>query len=190
MSFLLNAVGPGNMLAQQKMFLQLMATKLVLSDGHRLAVSVYGDTVEHQISLDASKDNKQFLAAIESLTSLTGQNRLDLAMPDVFNKYFNAEQVPVSANAKVILLVVSDTLNRSSTLCPSYVQPAEVASQLKNAGVSVIMAAVAVNVSEDFHEFFESNDEIWYFRDYDELISAAGNFSKAVCKTAGKVWKR
>lgn len=187
MSFLLNAVGPENVFAQQKMFLQLMATNFILSDGHRLAVSVYGDTVEHQTSLDASKDNKEFLAAIESLTTLTGQNRLDLAIHDVFNTYFNAEQVPVSANAKVMVLVVSDNLNRSSTLCPSYIQPAKVASQIKNGGVRVIMAAVAVNISEDFHEFFESNGEIWYFRDYDELISAAGNFSMAVCKAAGKL---
>ncbi|XP_078351498.1 polycystin family receptor for egg jelly-like isoform X1 [Oculina patagonica] len=183
-SFLLNAVGPENVFAQQKMFLQLVATKFILSDGHRLAVSVYGDTVEHQTSLDASKDNKEILAAIESLTTLTGQNRLDLAIRDVFNTYFNADQVPVSANAKVMVLVVSDSLNRSSTLCPSYIQPAKIASQIKNAGVRVIMAAVAVNISEDFHEFFESNDEIWYFRDYDELISAAGDFSMAVCEAA------
>ena len=170
------------------MFLQLMATEFIISDGHRLAVSVYGDTVEHQISLGASTDNKEFLAAIESLTFVTGQSpRLDLAIQDAFNTYFNPEQFPVSSNGKVMVLVVSDNLNRSSTLCPSYIQPAEIASQIKNAGVRVIMAAVAVNISEDFHEYFESTDEIWYFRDYDEFISSVGNFSMAVCETAGKL---
>lgn len=188
-SFLLNAGGAENVLASQKLFLQLIATKFILSDGHRLAVSVYGDTVEHQIALGVSKDNKEFLDSLESLASLTGPGRLDLAINDVFNTYFNAEQVPVSSNAKVIVLIVSDNLNRSSTLCPSYLQPAAVASEIKGEGVRVIMAAIGVNISEDFEQFFESNDEIWYIRDYDELVSAAGNFSMAVCKTSGKLRK-
>ncbi|KAJ7330779.1 complement activation, classical pathway [Desmophyllum pertusum] len=183
-SFLLNTVGPENLFAQQKMFLQLTAAKFIISDGNRMAVSMYGDTVEHQISLGASKDNKEFLAAVNSLTSLTGQNRLDLAINDTFNSYFNADQVQVSSNAKVMVLVVSDNLNRSSTLCPSYIQPAKVAGKIKDGGVRIIMAAVAVNISEDFHEFFDSDDGIWYFRDYDELVSAAGNFAMAVCETA------
>lgn len=184
---MLNAGDSENVLASQKVFLQLVATKFILSDGHRLAVSVYGDTVEHQISLDVSKDNKEFLASLESLTSVTGPGRLDLAINDVFNTYFNAEQVPVSSNAKVIVLIVSDNLNRSSILCPSYLQPAAVASEIKRGGVRVIMAAVGVNISEDFEQLFESNDEIWYIRDYDELVSAAGNFSIAVCKNSGKL---
>lgn len=187
MSFLLNAGASENVLASQKLFLQLIATKFILSDGHRLAVSVYGDTVEHQISLDVSKDNKEFLAKLQSLTSVTGPGRRDLAINNVFNTYFNAEQVPVSSNAKVIVLIVSDYLNRSSTLCPSYRQPATVASKLKGGGVRVIMAAVGVNISEDFEQIFESNNEIWYIRDYDELVSAAGNFSMAVCKTSGNL---
>lgn len=190
MSFLLNAVGPENVLASQKLFLQLIATKFIISDGHRLAVSVYGDIVEHQISLDVSKDNKEFLVTLESLTSLTGPSRLDLATHNAFNTFFNAEQVPISSNAKVMVLVVGDNLNRSSTLCPSYLQPAAVASEIKGGGVRVIIAAVGVNISEDFEEFFESDDEIWYFRDYDELVFSAGNFSMAVCKTAGKLKKR
>lgn len=184
---MLNAGDSENVLGSQKVFLQLVATKFILSDGHRLAVSVYGDTVEHQISLDVSKDNKEFLASLESLTSVTGPGRLDLAMNDVFNTYFNAELVPVSSNAKVIVLIVSDNLNRSSILCPSYLQPAAVASEIKRGGVRVIMAAVGVNISEDFEQLFESNDEIWYIRDYDELVSAAGNFSIAVCKNSGKL---
>ena len=190
MSFLLNAGDPENVLASQKLFLQQVATKFILSDGHRLAVSVYGDTVEHQISLDVSKDNKEFLASLESLTSVKGLGRLDLAINDVFNTYFNAEQVAVSSNAKVIVLIVSDNLNRSSILCPSYLQPAAVASEIKGGGVRVIMATVGVNISEDFEQFFESNDEIWYVPDYDELVSAAGNFSIAACKTSGKLRKR
>ena len=146
--------------------------------------------MEHQISLDISKDNKGFLASLESLTSLTGPGRLDLAINDVFNTYFNAEQVPVSSSAKVIVLIVGDNLNRSSTLCPSYLQPSTVASKIRGGGVRFIMAAVGVNISEDFGQFFESNDEIWYIRDYDELVSAAGNFSVAVCKTSGKLKKK
>ena len=185
-SFLLNAGDSENVLASQKLFLELAATKFILSDGHRLAVSVYGDTVEHQISLDVSKDNKEFLASLESLNSVAGPGRLDLALNDVFNTYFNAEQVPVSSNAKVIVVIVSDNLNRSSILCPSYLQPAAVASEIKRGGVRVVMAAVGVNISEDFEQFFGSNDEIWYIRDYDELVSAAGNFSIAVCKSSGK----
>ena len=190
MTFLLNAMGPENVLASQKLFLQLIATKFILSDGHRLAVSVYGDSVEHHISLGVSKDNKEFLASLESLTSLTGPGRLDLAINDVFNTYFNAEKVPVSSNAKVIVLIVSDTLNRSSTFCPSYLQPASVASEIKGGGVRVIMAAVGVNISEDFEQFFESDDEIWHIQDYDELVSAAGNFSMAVCETSGKLKRK
>lgn len=186
----MNAGDPENVLASQKLFLQLVATKFILSDGHRLAVSVYRDTVEHQISLDVSKDNKEFLASLESLTSVKGPGRLDLAIYDVFNTYFNAEQVPVSSNAKVIVLIVNDNLNRSSILCPSYLQPAAVASEIKGGGVRVIMATVGVNVSDDFEQFFESNDEIWYVQDYDELVSAAGNFSIAVCETSGKLRKR
>ena len=188
-SFLLNAVGPENVLASQKLFLQLIATKFLLSDRHRLAVSVYGETVEHQITLDASKNNKEFLALLESLTPVTGPGRLDLVINDVFNTYFNAERVPVSSSAKVIVLIVSDNLNRSSTLCPSYLQPASVASELKGRGVRVIMAAVGVNISEDFQQFFESNDEVWYIPDYEKLVSAAGNFSVAVCETSGKLKK-
>lgn len=188
MSFLLNTVGPQNLFAQQKMFLKLTAAKFIISDGNRLAVSVYGDTVEHQISLGASRDNKKFLTAVDSLTSLVGQNRLDLAIHDTFNTNFNnAQQVGVSSKAKVMVLVVSDNMNRSLASCPSYIQPYEVARQMNEAGVRVIMAAVAVNISEEFKEFFESDNEIWYFQDYDELVSAAGDFSIAICKTAGKL---
>lgn len=169
---------------RQKTFLKLAAAKFNLSaDGNRLSVSVYTDTLDHQISLAANYDNKRFASKVDNLRPRTGAYRLDLAIQGVLNTYFLIGRP--SPSAKVIVLVVSHNFHRSSNFCPSYVQPFELARQLKEAGVRVITAVVSVNISEDFKELFESDDEIWHFQDYEELVSLAANFSTAVCRTAG-----
>ena len=185
-AFVLHSVSPGEVFAQLKMFLKLAAAKFTISLGNRLGVSLYGSTVSHQVSLDVSKDNKRFISAVDSLKPLVGGNRLDLAIHDTFNSHFNHFNTK-SSNAKVMVLVVSDNVNRPTIHCPSYIQPYELAKRMHQAGVRVMVAAVAVNISEDYKEFVESDNEIWYFDDYEKLVFTAGDFAIAVCQTAGKL---
>ena len=184
-SFVLNTAVDAQDFLRQKTFLQLIAARFNLSEGNRLSVSVYKDIVEHQIILGASQNNKEFADAVYVLRPSTGEHRLDVAIHGVFKTYFSMWQA--SPNAKVIVLVVSHGFNRRSDFCPSYVQPFELASQLRKAGVRVIMAVIGVNTSEYFKDLTKSDDEIWNFNSYDDLVSAAGNFSMAVCRTAGKI---
>ena len=71
-AFVLHSVSPGEVFAQLKMFLKLAAAKFTISLGNRLGVSLYGNTVSHQVSLDVSKDNKRFISAVDSLKPLVG----------------------------------------------------------------------------------------------------------------------
>lgn len=185
-AFVLHSISPGEVFAQLKMFLKLAAAKFTISLGNRLGVSLYGNAVSHQVSLDVSKNNKRFISAVDSLKPLVGGNRLDLAIHDTFHSHFNHFNTK-SSNAKVMVLVVSDNVNRPTVHCPSYIQPYELAKRMYQAGVRVMVAAVAVNISEDYKEFVESDNEIWYFDDYEELVSTAGDFAIAVCQTAGKL---
>lgn len=184
-SFLLNTAANYRDFNKQKTFLKLTAAKFIVANGNRLSVSVYRDTTLHRITLTASKDNKDFANRVDKLYLFNGECRLDLALNSVLDKYYRPGQA--SLKAKVIVLVVGHKLVRSPDLCESYIQPYELASKLKVAGVRVIMAVIGVNASEFSKEIVDSDDEVWYFANYDELVSSARDFSVAICRTAGNL---
>ena len=183
-SFLLNTAVSSQDFVKQKTFLKLTAAKFNLSTKHRLSVSVYKEFVSHPIPLGSLKDNRNFANAVDNLNPFKGEYRLDVALQDVLQSFYPTGRA--SLNAKLIVPVVSHELHRSSNFCPSYIQPFELTSKLKAAGVRVIMAVIGVNTSEYVQELIDSKDEVWYFHGYEQLVSAAGNFSVAICRAAGK----
>lgn len=44
-----------------------------------------------------------------------------------------------------------------------------------------MVVVVVVNISEDYKEFVESDNEIWYFDDYEEFVFIVGDFVIVVC---------
>ena len=183
-SFVLNTAVNSQDFVKQKTFLKLTAAKFNLTNKNRLSVSVYKDYVSHPIPLGSFKDNKNFTNAVDYLQPFKGEYRLDVALQGVLQSFYPTGRV--SLNAKLIVLVVSHDFHRSSNFCPSYIQPFELATKLKAVSVRVIMAVIGVNTSEYFQELIDSEDEVWHFPGYKELVSAAGNFSVAVCRAAGK----
>lgn len=183
-SFLLNTSVNSQDFVKQKTFLKLTAAKINLTNKNRLSVSVYKDYVSHPIPLGSFKDNKNFSNAVDYLRPFKVEYRLDVALQGVLQSFYPTGRV--SVNAKLIVVVVSDDFHRSSNFCPSYIQPFKLASKLKAASVRVILAVVGVNTREYFQELIDSEDEVWHFSDYKELVSAAGNFSVGICRAAGK----
>ena len=151
-----------------------------------MSVTSYIHYTRNNIILGASKDNKEFANVVDTLAHFTGEYRLDLAVNSVLGKYPTNQ---ASSNGKVIVLIVSHKLARSPDFCPPFMQPNKLASKLKDRGVRVLMAVVNVNTDKYFKELINSEDEVWRFSGYEDLLSAAGNFSNAICKTSGKLKK-
>ena len=184
---MLNTATNSGDLQKQRTFLKMVASRFDLSGGNRMSVTSYVHYVKNHIILGASKDNKEFANVVDTLRHFNGEYRLDLAVNSVLGKYYPTNQA--SSNGKVIVLIVSHKLARSPDFCPPFMQPYQLASKLKDRGVRVLMAVVNVNTDKYFKELINSGDEVWRFSGYDDLLSAAGNFSNAICKTSGKLEK-
>lgn len=183
-SFVLNTATNSGDLQKQRTFLKMLASRFDLSGGNRMSVTSYIHYIKNHIILGSSKDNKDFANVVDTLGHFTGEYRLDLAVNSVLGKYYPTTHA--SSNGKVIVLIVSHKLERSPGFCPPFMQPYQLASKLKDRGVRVVTAVINVDTDKYFKELIDSDEEVWRFPGYDDLLSAAGNFSNAICKTSGR----
>lgn len=184
-SFVLNTATNSGDLQKQRTFLKMVASRFDLSGGNRMSVTSYIHYIKNHIILGSSKDNKDFANVVDTLGHFTGEYRLDLAVNSVLGKYYPTSHA--SSNGKVIVLIVSHKLERSPGFCPPFMQPYQLASKLKDRGVRVVTAVINVDTDKYFKELIDSDEEVWRFSGYDDLLSAAGNFSNAICKTSGRL---
>ena len=171
---------------KEKDFLkELMASFGISKDGSRGAVVTFSFYAEHSIKFRDYEDMKSFSEAVDNIPLMGSTTRIDKALRLTQKEVFTLNSGARPGVPKVLILLTDG----SQTLDEDAEEPSEISTELRNAGIPIIVIGIGSGVNRtELTNIAGSKENVYAAQDFD-ILKQGGfiqNITSLTCATGNE----